>query len=126
MVADYGQLQFEEISCDRNHVKHKCSECGGSSGNVVNCCSKGCPKKCHIYCAYQGGEAKGWKVLAQPLDENRTYYDAFSNAFLRMIKSRNKFLGGQLSLKKIVKTRDIHMLVFCNEHGDTIIDCGCR
>ena len=55
IVGSYGQFDFEEIGTEKYSARHKCGECGISSTNVVVCGSKGCQKKCHIYCAYKGG-----------------------------------------------------------------------
>ena len=65
-------------------------------------------------------------MLNQPLEDSRTYFDAYSNAYLRTIRSRNKFLTKHLGLKKSLKPREIHLMAFCNEHGDTIVECTCK
>lgn len=106
--------------------KLKCHECHNFTNNVLRCCSN-CPKQSHYYCAMKKSlPDKGWKSVIQPLKNSRNYWEPYFNLLERTIRTKNSFLAGQLNIKKSLKTIDVGVKLYCEEHSDTIVECVCR
>lgn len=98
------------------------------TGSVLRCCMN-CQRQTHIYCAMKNSrpeEGRGWRVCLQPLDGFRNYQEPYENLLLRSIRGTNHFLANQLNVKKSMKTIEVGVMLYCEDHSVTIVECSCR